>query len=156
MPDQVQLTDLASRAGQPLGASAWRVVSQEDIDAFARLTGDEQWIHVDPARAAGGPFGTTIAHGYFTLSLSTLILDELIEVTGAALVLNYGSNRVRYPAPVPAGAKVRASVEIAEVDAIPGGVQAVYRLTYERDGAAKPPCVADIVYRYYTAVPGRN
>lgn len=156
MPTQVALSKLPSLAGQPLGASAWRVVTQEEVDAFARLTGDEQWIHVDPARAANGPFGSTIAHGYFTLSLSTVILDELIEVTGAALVLNYGSNRVRYPTPVPVGSKLRATVEVAEVDDIPGGIQAVYRLTYELDGASKPPCVADIVYRYYTAIPGRG
>ena len=154
MSAQVDLNDLAAHAGQALGTSGWRVVTQEDITTFARLTGDEQWIHVDPKRAAAGPFGTTIGHGYFTLSLSTQILDELIEVTGAALVLNYGSNRVRYPTPVPAGSKVRAAVDVAEVDAIPGGVQVVYRLTYELDGAAKPACVADIVYRYYTTIPG--
>lgn len=160
MPDQaaatlIPLTDLPARAGQSLGTSVWRTVTQDDIDTFARLTGDEQWIHVDPDRAAAGPFGSTIAHGYFTLSLSTLILDELVEVTGAALVLNYGSNRVRYPTPVPVGAKLRAAVDVAEVDAIPGGVQVIYRLTYELDGARKPACVADIVYRYYTAIPGK-
>lgn len=161
MPDQtaptlVDLEDLASHAGQSLGTSQWRVVTQDDVDTFARLTGDEQWIHVDPGLAASGPFGTTISHGYFTLSLSTMFLDELVAVKGAALVLNYGSNRVRYPTPVPVGSRVRAAVGIAEVDAIPGGVQVVYRLAYELDGAAKPACVADIVYRYYTSIPGRT
>ena len=155
-PRRIALGDLASSCGQSLGTSAWRAITQDDVDTFARLTGDCQWIHVDAERAATGPFGTTIAHGYFTLALSTVILDELVEVTGAALVLNYGSNRVRYPAPVPIGSRLRAAVDVAEVDAIPGGVQAVYRLTYELDGAPKPACVADIVYRYYTSHPGRT
>ncbi len=154
-PTLIDLGDLASHAGQSLGTSSWRTVSQADVDTFARLSGDDQWIHVDPDRAAEGPFGTTIAHGYFTLSLSTLFLYELVEVTGAALILNYGSNRVRYPTPVPVGSRLRAAVEVADVDAIPGGVQVVYRLTYELDSAPKPACVADIVFRYYTAIPGK-
>jgi acyl dehydratase len=155
-PTIIELSDLSAHAGRSLGTSSWRSVTQEDIDTFARLTGDQQWIHVDPARAAAGPFGATIAHGYFTLALSTVFLYELVEVTGAALILNYGSNRVRYPTPVPVGSNVRAAIEVAEVDAIPGGVQVVYRLTYEREGATKPACVADIVFRYYTAVPGKT
>ena len=154
-PTLIDLSDLASHAARSLGTSSWRTVAQEDIDAFARLSGDEQWIHIDPERAKTGPFNATIAHGYFTLSLSTAFLYELVEVTGAALILNYGSNRVRYPAPVPVGSRVRAAIDIAEVDAIPGGVQVVYRLTYELDGEPKPACVADIVFRYYTGVPGR-
>jgi acyl dehydratase len=154
-PTLIDLNDLASHAGRSLGTSEWRLMTQDDVDTFARLTGDEQWIHVDPSRAANGPFGSTIAHGYFTLSLSTIFLDELVEVKGAAVVLNYGSNRVRYPTPVPVGSRVRAAVDVGEVDAIPGGVQVVYGLTYELDRAAKPACVADIVYRYYTSIPGR-
>ena len=155
-PAVVAVENLVSRAGERLGTTGWRVVSQNHVDEFARLTGDTQWIHVDEQRAKDGPFGTTIAHGYFTLSLSTIFLDEVVTVTGADVVLNYGSNRVRYPAPVPAGSRLRAAVDLAEAQAIPGGVQAVYRLTYEVEGAAKPVCVADIVYRYYSQLPGRN
>ena len=152
-PSIVPVSDLESYSGQHLGTTAWRLITQEDVDSFARMTGDDQWIHVDPERAKNGPFGATIAHGYFTLSLSTIFLDEVVTVTGADIVLNYGSNRVRYPAPVPVGSRVRAAVELAEADAIPGGVQAVYRLTYEAEGTANPVCVADIVYRYYSDLP---
>ena len=147
------LAELGSLAGQTLGHTSWRTVTQDDVDTFARLTGDDQWIHVDRQRAKGGPFGATIAHGYFTLSLSTVFLDELFRVSDVGLVLNYGSNRVRYPAPVPVGSRVRARVEVPEVDDVAGGVQVVFRLTYEVEGGSKPGCVADIVYRYYRAVP---
>lgn len=146
--------DLASHAGQALGQTSWRTVTQDDIDAFARLTGDDQWIHVDPERAKAGPFGTTIGHGYFTLALSTIFLDEVVTITGADVVLNYGSNRVRYPAPVPAGARLRATIELPAVEDVAGGVQATFRLTYEVEGQQKPGCVADIVYRYYRTLPG--
>ncbi|MGH9179330.1 MAG: MaoC family dehydratase [Acidimicrobiales bacterium] len=152
----IELADLSAHEGQTLGPTAWRTITQDDVDAFARLTGDDQWIHVDPARAKEGPFGATIAHGYFTLSLSTILLDEVVSVTGAGVVLNYGSNRVRYPAPVPTGSRLRAAVDLAEAEPVPGGVQAVYRLTYEVDGGSKPVCVADIVYRYYSALPSRG
>lgn len=151
----VPVDDLESRSGQRLGTTAWRLITQEDVDAFARLTGDDQWIHVDPARATDGPFGATIAHGYFTLSLSTIMLDEVLTVTGAGVVLNYGSNRVRYPAPVPVGSRLRANIDLAGAERVMGGVQAVYRLTYEVEGSAKPVCVADIVYRYYENLPRR-
>jgi acyl dehydratase len=146
--------ELASHAGEVLGQTAWRTVTQTDIDTFATLTGDTQWIHVDPERAKAGPFGTTIAHGYFTLSLSTIFLDEVVTIKGANVVLNYGSNRVRYPSPVPVGARIRATIELPAVEDIPGGVQATYRLVYEVEGRPKPGCVADIVYRYYTSLPG--
>lgn len=150
----IDVADLASRAGEELGQTAWRAITQTDVDTFATLTGDDQWIHVDPDRAKAGPFGTTIAHGYFTLSLSTIFLDEVVTVKGADVVLNYGSNRVRYPAPVPVGSRVRATIELPAVEDVPGGVQATYRLVYEVEGRPKPGCVADIVYRYYTALPG--
>lgn len=153
-PAIIDMADLESRSGQVLGHSAWRTIRQDDITAFARLTGDEQWIHVDPVRAETGPFGATVAHGYFTLSLSTVFLDELITVTGAGLVLNYGSDRIRYPAPVRVGSKVRALVELAAVKPLDGGVQTTYRLTYEVEGQVKPGCVADIVYRYYAELAG--
>jgi acyl dehydratase len=156
-PMTLDISELAAHEGRPLGTTAWRTISQNDVDTFAKLTGDEQWIHVDPVRAKLGPFGTTIAHGYFTLSLSTVCLDEVVDVTGAQLVLNYGSNRIRYPAPVPAGSRVRAVIELAAVRAIDGGVETTYRLTFEVDGGRKPGCVADIVYRYYAELPaGRN
>ena len=150
----LDVSDLASHAGEALGQTAWRAVSQRDVDTFATLTGDDQWIHVDPERAKAGPFGTTIAHGYFTLSLSTIFLDEVVTIKGANVVLNYGSNRVRYPAPVPVGSRIRAAIELPAVEDIPGGVQATYRLVYEVEDRPKPGCVADIVYRYYTSLPG--
>jgi acyl dehydratase len=150
----LDLTELAAHAGQVLGQTSWRHVTQNDIDAFARLTGDTQWIHVDPERAKTGPFGTTIGHGYFTLALSTIFLDEVVAITGANVVLNYGSNRVRYPAPVPAGSRIRATIELPAVEDIAGGVQATFRLVYEVEGQQKPACVADIVYRYYRSLPG--
>ena len=150
----LDLSELPSHAGEVLGQTSWRLVTQDDVDAFARLTGDDQWIHVDPDRARAGPFGTTIAHGYFTLALSTIFLDEVVTIKGADVVLNYGSDRVRYPAPVPVGSRIRAAVELPAVDDIVGGVQATFRLVYEVEGQAKPGCVAHIVYRYYTTLPG--
>jgi acyl dehydratase len=152
----IAVDELASRAGETLGASEWHVVTQDEVDTFAELTGDDQWIHVDPGRAKAGPFGAPIAHGYFTLSLSTTFLDQVVTVTGAGVVLNYGSNRVRYPSPLPVGSRVRAVIELAAVDAVAGGVQTTYRLTYEVEGAAKPACVAEILYRYYEAFPERG
>jgi acyl dehydratase len=150
----LDVSELTSHIGRALGQTSWRTITQQDIDAFARLTGDDQWIHVDPERAKAGPFGTTIGHGYFTLSLSTIFLDEVVAITGANVVLNYGSNRVRYPAPVPAGSRIRATVELPAAEEIAGGVQATFRLTYEVEGQQKPACVADIVYRYYRTLPG--
>ena len=153
-PTVLAVDDLANQVGRTLGHSSWRTIAQDDVDTFARLTGDQQWIHVDRERARAGPFGTTIAHGYFTLSLSTQLLDEVVSIRGAGLVLNYGSNRVRYPAPVPVGSRIRVQAELAEVAKVPGGVQVVFRLTYEVEGQRKPGCVADIVYRYYDSFPG--
>jgi acyl dehydratase len=150
----VDLDELRSRAGQFLGNSLWHTVSQEDVDTFAALTGDHQWIHVDPQRAASGPFGGTIAYGYLTLSLATVALDEVVGVKGAEVVLNYGADRVRFPAPVPTGSRVRAGVELTAVDELPGGVQTHYKLTFEVEGQAKPGCVAEILFRYYTEFPG--
>ncbi|HEX2701592.1 MAG TPA: MaoC family dehydratase [Acidimicrobiales bacterium] len=150
----IDLADLPSHAGEALGHSSWRRIAQDEVTAFARLTGDEQWIHVDPQRAAAGPFGATVAHGYFTLSLATVLLDEVLTIDGAGLVLNYGSDRVRYPAPVRVGSRVRALIELAAVKPLPGGSQVTYRLTYEVEGQPKPGCVAEIVYHYYVDRPG--
>ncbi len=147
------LAGLQERLGEELGTSSWRTVEQADIDTFAKLTGDEQWIHVDPQRAAAGPFGTTIQHGFLTLGLATGLLWEVCTVDGFGVVLNYGLNKVRFPTPLPVGSRIRMGVTLAEVKELsaPGGdaAEAVYRLTYEIDGGSKPCCVADLVFRYY-------
>jgi len=150
----VGIGDLKSLAGKPLGVSSWREVTQDEVNGFARSTGDDQWIHVDPERAKHGPFGHTVAHGFMTLGMFTGMLYELLEVTGAALILNYGTNRVRFPAPVPTGAKVRGHIEYGTVEDVPGGVQVEFRVTVEVDGNPKPACVAEVLFRYYREVPG--
>ena len=147
------MSDLVENTGEVLGHSSWRTITQADVDTFARLTGDEQWIHLDVDRARAGPFGATIVYGYLTLSLATLFLDEVVTVDGAGLVLNYGSNRVRYPSPVPVGSNVRAEITLVSVEPVPGGLQTTFRLLFEVEGQAKPGCVADIVYRYYQEFP---
>jgi acyl dehydratase len=134
--------------GQELGPTDWFEVSQERIDLFARATDDSQWIHVDPERAADGPFGTTIAHGFLTLSLCIpLLADALAGMPASSMSINYGVNKVRFPAPVPAGSRIRARVTVASVDEIPGGEQAVLVTTVEREGGEKPVCVAELVIR---------
>lgn len=145
----VHFSQLASLEGERLGRSDWHEVTQDEINRFADLTRDHQWVHVDPDRAAASSFGTTIGHGFFTLSLATKFIYELIDVTGAGLILNYGLNRVRFPAPVPSGSRIRAAIEVPTVEEVKGGLQLIYRLTYEVDGGAKPPCVADVLFRYY-------
>ena len=143
------LDGLQERVGQEIGASGWRTVKQEDIDTFAKLTGDEQWIHIDPERARTGPFGATVQHGFLTLSLSTGLLWDVCTVAGFGVILNYGLNRVRFPAPLRVGSRFRMHVQLAEVRSLDGGAEAVYRLTYEVEGEPKPCCVADLVFRYY-------
>jgi len=147
------LDGLAEQAGQTVGTSSWRTVRQEDIDLFAKLTGDEQWIHTDPARAAEGPFGATVQHGFLTLGLATGLLWEVCTVDGFGVILNYGLNRVRFPAPLRVGSRIRMHVAVAEVKPLgddgTAGAEAVYRLTYETEGESKPCCVADLVFRYY-------
>jgi acyl dehydratase len=134
--------------GVELGPTGWLDVSQARIDAFAEATDDRQWIHVDPIRAAEGPFGTTVAHGYLTLSLCAPLLSEaLAGLVDSSMSINYGSNKVRFPAPVPAGSRIRARVTVASVDDVPGGEQAVVVTTVEREGGEKPVCVAEIVLR---------
>lgn len=145
------LEGLEAHVGQTLGVSDWQPVVQEEINTFAKLTGDEQWIHVDPERAAKGPFGTTIQHGFLTVSKSTGLLWSVCVVEGFGMVLNYGLNKVRFPAPLPVGSRTRAHVEIAEVKQLgESGVEVVWRLTYEIEGKPKPCCVADLVFRYYS------
>src|SRR5438445_3821037 len=140
--------DRGVNAGDVYGPSSWIEVPQERIDAFAEATGDHQWIHVDPERAKDGPFGTTIAHGYLTMSLSNLFLPHVVEVRGFDLGVNYGVNKMRFPAPVPVGSKIRAGVELLEAEPVTGGVQTVMRITIEIDGGSKPACVIDAVSRY--------
>jgi acyl dehydratase len=135
-------------AGDELGVSDWVTVTQDDVTTFARLTRDEQWIHVDPERARSGPFGSTVAHGFLTLSLATGLLWQVAVVDNVDVVLNYGLNRVRFPAPVRVGSRLRARVTLSEVRELDGGAEAVYHLVYEVEGEAKPPCVADLVFRY--------
>ena len=134
--------------GNHLGYSDWLEITQERVNQFAEATGDHQWIHVDPERAKDGPFGTTIAHGYLTLSLSNLFLPQIVEVRGFDLGVNYGVNKVRFPAPVPVGAKIRAGVELIEAEPVPGGVQTVTRITIEVEGGSKPACIIESVSRY--------
>jgi acyl dehydratase len=144
------VTGLRERLGSSLGVSRWITVDQGMITAFADLTGDRQWIHVDPERASQGPFGVTVAHGFLTLSLSTDLLDDIFTVEDVTTILNYGLNRVRFPAPLPVGSRTRMGVSLAEVLEITGGIQVVYQLEYEIEGRGKPCCVADLVFRYYT------
>ena len=137
------------KAGDTYGPSSWIDVTQERIDGFAEVTGDHQWIHVDPERAKDGPFGTTIAHGYLTLSLLPVASYEVVPRQGG-MGINYGLNRVRFPAPVPVGSRVRATFEVLGVEEQDWGGQATMQATVEREGGDKPVCVAEIVFRYYT------
>jgi acyl dehydratase len=143
------IDDIKARVGQELGVSDWDDVTQEKIDAFADATGDHQWIHVDPERAAQTPFGGTIAHGYYTLSLAPKFSYELYRVENVAFALNYGLNKVRFPAPLPVGSKVRMRATIASVEDIAGGIQMATALTFEREGGDKPVCVAETLVRIY-------
>jgi acyl dehydratase len=136
--------------GTKLGPSEWMTMTQERIDTFARATDDHQWIHVDPIRAKGGPFGGTIAHGYLTLSLCSKFLPELIDVRGTKMGVNYGTDKVRFVNAVKAGARIRGAGELVAAERTrDGGVQAVIRVTIEIEGEAKPACVADTISRYY-------
>ena len=137
--------DLPHRVGGKLGPTAWTAVTRHQVAGFADLTHDHQWIHVDELRAKDGPFGTTIAHGYLTLSLVPFLLGQLLEVTGTSMAVNYGLEKVRFPAPVPVGASLRATAEIVEVRPGPGSKQVTVRVSVACDAAEKPVCVADVV-----------
>jgi acyl dehydratase len=143
------LDALKAATGEQLGYSDWHTVTQQQINDFAGATGDHQWIHVDPEAAAKGPFGTTIAHGFLTLSLLPVLVVQVLRVDGIRMGVNYGLNRVRFPAPVPVDSRVRAGVRLLEVEDIAGGAQIVNEVTIERDGGTKPCCVAQSVVRYY-------
>lgn len=142
------LDELRAATGADLGVSDWVEVTQDRIDAFADCTEDRQWIHIDPVRAADGPFGAPIAHGYLTLSLLSAFLTDLLRVDGVRAAVNYGLDKVRFPAPVPAGSRVRGSGRLASVDEVPGGVQVAIDVTVECDRSGKPVCVARTLARY--------
>jgi len=142
--------DFLSGVGRELGASPWLAVEQRRIDLFAEATGDHQWIHVDPVRAADGPFGACVAHGYLTLSLVNLFLPQVLTVEGMTMGVNYGCERVRFPAPLRVGSRVRGACRLVHAEALSGnGVQATIRVTLEIEGQPKPACVADAISRYY-------
>lgn len=143
------IEDLTPLVGRHLGYSDYRVVTQEQVNLFADATGDHQWIHVDPERAATGPFGSTIAHGYLTLSLLPVLLGSILRVEGVGMGVNYGTNEVRFTSPVLVGSEIRAGAALASLEAIQGGVQIAMDVTVEMKDAPKPSCVAQVVYRYY-------
>ncbi|KAA9165992.1 MaoC family dehydratase [Amycolatopsis acidicola] len=142
------IAELAGAVGEELGSSDWTVVDQERINAFAGATGDHQWIHVDVEKAATGPFGGTIAHGLLTLSMLPTFLHQIYRVDNVSMAVNYGLNKVRLPAPVPAGAKLRATSRLVEVTPLDGAVQAVLSTTIEIEDAPKPACVVESIVRY--------
>lgn len=139
---------LLDAVGQPLGCSDWTLMTQQRIDLFAEATGDHQWIHVDPVRAAGGPFGGTIAHGFLTLALANLFLPQIIQVQ-MRMGMNYGCERVRFPAPVRVGSRLRGRGQLIRAAVLEGGVQAVIRVTIELENSDRPACVVDTINRYY-------
>ncbi len=142
----VQLLDAT---GRHLGYSEWLEIDQRRIDLFAEATGDHQWIHVDPVRAAAGPFGKTIAHGYLTLSLANLFLPQIMRVDNVSMGVNYGCEKVRFPAAVPVGSRLRGGGEVISAEAVKGGVQVVVRMTIEIEGSERPACVLDTISRFF-------
>ncbi len=145
--DDIQ--SLSDIVGKHLGYTSWHLITQAQIDAFAEATGDHQWIHTDPEMAKSGPFGRTIAHGYLTLSLIPVLLPELLTVSGVSMGVNYGTNKVRFPAPVPSGSKIRLGAMVASVIEINGGVQSAIDVTVEVEESSKPSLVAQILFNYY-------
>ena len=141
--------ELKQAVGSHLGFSEWWEITQDRVDLFADATDDHQFIHVDPERAAQTPFGGPIAHGFLTLSMGIPLLQQIIQVEGVRMAVNYGVNKVRFPAPVPVGSRLRAGASIVSVDDVPGGVQLVLDVTFEIEGGEKPVCVAQTVSRYY-------
>ena len=148
----IDIRTIADRIGQQIAVSDWLEVTQSRIDQFADATGDHQWIHVDPARAAVElPSRSTIAHGFLTLSLLSTLIRESIRFTGLRMAINYGLNRVRFVSPVPSGSRIRALITTKGVENVSGGVQVVWEVTVERDGGDRPACVAEWIVRYYQA-----
>jgi acyl dehydratase len=143
------LEEFGALIGQTVATSDWITVTQERIDEFARATGDHQWIHIDPVRAAAGPFGTTIAHGFLTLSLLPVMAESAIEFANVRMGVNYGLNKVRFPAPVPVGSRLRGHFKLTAFEPLDGGAQITMEVTMEREGSAKPVCVAESLSRRY-------
>jgi len=144
--------EVAACVGQDLAATDWIVVGQAQIDLFAQATGDHQWIHVDPERAAQGPFGSTIAHGFLTLSLLPRLMESSFAIAGARMGVNYGLNKVRFPAPVPVGSRLRGHLRLLATETVaPDGLQMVWQVSVEREGSDKPVCVAEALVRSYGA-----
>ena len=143
-----QPADLLDLVGQSLGTTDWIEVTQQQVDLFADATGDRQWIHTDAERAAKGPYKGTIAHGYLTLSLTPAVIAQVLEIRELTAALNYGLNKVRFPAPLRVGSQVRAAVTVASAQQKTSGVESVFKLTYEIDGEARPACVADVIVLY--------
>lgn len=143
--------DMLAAAGQHLGYSDWLTITQHRIDLFADATGDHQWIHVDPEKAKDGPFGKCIAHGYLTLSLVNLFLPEILEVQGASMGVNYGADKVRFPAAVPVGSRIRGGGELITAEEIKGNIQVTVRVTVEIEGSERPGCVIDTISRFVPA-----
>ena len=141
--------ELKALVGEHLGYSPWVDITQEQVNMFAEATGDHQWIHVDVERATAGPFGAPIAHGYLTLSLGPMLYPQVVEIRGFTMGVNYGTNKVRFMSPVPVGSRLRLGVKILDVADIAGGVQNTLEFTFEVEGAAKPSCVAEVVFRSY-------
>ena len=143
------LDELKEYEGKELGTSDWHEVTQKDIDQFADITGDHQWIHVDTERAKETPFGGTIAHGYYTLSLAPMFTEQIFALEGFAFAINYGLDKVRFPAPLPVGSRVRMHAKLKALEAVPGGAQMTVEVTFEREGGDKPVCVAETLARVY-------
>ena len=144
------LDELRTLVREHLGYSEYVEITQEQVNLFAEATGDHQWIHVDVERAKAGPFGGPIAHGYLTLSLGPMLSPQIYGVSGVSMGVNYGANKIRFPSPVPVGSKLRLGAKLLSVEDIPGGAQMTMEFTFEVDGATKPSCVAEVVFRLYT------
>jgi acyl dehydratase len=149
MQQPAHIEDLRRYVGEDLGVSAWHDVTQGSIDAFAAVTGDHQYIHTDPQRAAATPFGGTIAHGYYTLALAPALLTQVLSLEGFAMAVNYGLDKLRFPGPLPVGDRVRLHVRLDRVDEHPGGGTLALTMTFERAGGAKPVCIANVLYRVF-------
>lgn len=146
----VTVAELRGMVGETIGTSDWLTIDQASIDAFADATLDHQWIHIDAQRAATGPFGMTIAHGYLTLSLCPFFLSQIFDVRDTRMTINYGLDRVRFPAPVPVGSRIRGTAELVSCEPVGEGEQTVIRVTVETERGPKPVCVAELVARFYT------
>ena len=146
---QLTFDNIKDHVGEHLGYSNYVEITQPQVQLFAEATGDYQWIHLDVERAKAGPFGGPIAHGYLTLSLAPVLLAEVLKVDGVKMGVNYGANKIRFPSPVPVGSKIRVGAKLVGVDDVAGGIQVAVEATFECEGAAKPSCVAELLFRYY-------